>query len=276
MKRVIYLMALLTSLMTYSLSAQTIPVDNVSNSLPCLDKNFNVRVVIPVDSASRVPLLTEDEVDSLLQKASHYFSPICMSFTSCSYDVLANYSYGLIRRADRRQEMSILYHYPRRITLFVVQELDKGKCGYSILDGLNTRNKAQIFVSISCEDGLAEQFAHHMGTLLGLLDTNHDAGSELVNATNCQTAGDQICDTPADPYGMVRDTTGQWTAIQDSLLKDYTMGCDFVWNGKDENGEFFNPITTNLMSPYPCKCAFTREQFLKMVDNYDCTEHLKY
>ena len=275
MKRILILSILMTTL--YNLEAQTLAVDNVSNNLPCLEKNFNVKVVMTVDSAMRQPLLTEEQVEQLLEDASHYFSPICMSFSSCSYDVLPNYSYSQLTRIQRRQEMAIVYHHPRRITLFVVNELHDGLCGYSNLGGLNTRNRAQIFLSRSCADGLAEQFAHHMGTLLGLLDTHHDLGSELADGSNCATHGDRICDTPADPFGMSIDDQQDISDIPlDSLLDIFIHECAFVWEGRDDNEDFYNPNTTNMMSPYPCKCAFTREQFLKMIENYDSTPHLKY
>lgn len=277
MKQNIFLLFLLIICFAVSAQAQTIPVDNVSNNLPCLEKNFNIRVVMTVDSTFRKPHLTDVQVDSLLEAASHYFSPICMSFTSCSYDVIPNYSYSKITRAARREEMAVVYHYPRRITLMVVQELDEGKCGYSKLDGLNTHNDAQIFVALDCDDGLAEQFAQHMGTLLGLLPTNYEVGTELVDGSNCQTAGDMICDTPADPFGLpIVDENAQRQIVPIDSLETYLHGCEFIWLGVDQNIEFYNPITTNMMSPYPCKCAFTREQFLKMLDNYDSTAYLKY
>ena len=276
MHRKIYIAALAIITMSLSLAAQTLPVDNVSQSLPCLEKNFNIRVVMTVDSASRQPLLSRAQVDQLLEDASHFFSPICISFTACDFEVIPNYSYAVIKREDRRQEMGVVYHYPRRITLFIVDELDQ-PCGYSELNGLNSRNNAQIYIARSCPDGLPEQYAHHMGTLLGLLDTNNDAGSELADGSNCDTAGDMLCDTPADPFGMVLDTlTNQWGEIADTLLNTYTQDCEFVWLGVDINRDFFNPLTTNIISPYSCKCSFTREQFLKMVENYDSTEYLKY
>ena len=39
---------------------------------------------------------------------------------------------------------------------------------------------------------------HEVGHFYGLPHT-HDQGNELVNGSNCATAGDNFCDTPADP-----------------------------------------------------------------------------
>lgn len=271
---------LIISLITYLALAkgigQGLPLDNVSKSLPCLEKNFNVRVIMTVDSATRMPLKTSTEIDAILAEASQYFSPICVSLSSCSYDVLENYSYNKLANETRIEEMGIVYHYPRRITLFIVNEIEGFECGYSHYDGLNSRNQALIFVELKCGDNPAQQIAHHMGSLLGLLDTNHGLAEELVDGSNCASAGDQICDTPADPYGMKRDESGNWTVSEEPGTEGYTIGCDFIWEVKDDKGNYYNPNTTNIMSPYHCKCAFSREQFLRMVDNYNNSSQINY
>ena len=54
----------------------------------------------------------------------------------------------------------------------------------------------------------------------------------------------------------------------DPTLVPYNVGCEFVWETLDDNGEFFTPSTTNIMSQYPCKCEFTLEQFQIMSEAY--------
>ncbi len=264
---------LLTSVDNYG---QGLPVDNVSTSLPCLDKNFNVRVIMTVDSSTRAALMTEQQVDAILAEASYYFSPICVSLSSCSYDVLPNYAYNKLDSLRRVEEMGIVYHYPRRITLFIVNEVYGSECGYSYYDGLNSRNMARIFVELNCTDTPAQQIAHHVGSLLGLLDTNHRPTEELADGSNCATTGDRICDTPADPFGAWRDDEGNWREFANPNLAFYADGCEFIWEEKDDAGNFYNPNTTNMMSPYNCKCSFTREQFLRMVENYNNSNYIKY
>lgn len=270
------LVMLMTLLSSAKCLAQQLPINDVSKSLPCVDKNFNIRVIMTVDSTTRQPLLSHSQVDSILVKASEYFTPICMSFSSCSHDILENYSYNKLSKARRIEEMGIVYHYPRRITLFFVNEVYGNNCGHSYYDGLNSRNKARIYVELFCQDSPAVQIAHHVGSLLGLLETNHSAATELVNGSNCATAGDEICDTPADPYGVDRDTSGQWMINPKPNMNNYVDGCNFKWLRVDNKGEFYNPMTTNIMSPYHCKCSFTRGQFLRMVDNYNKSNYIKY
>ena len=57
---------------------------------------------------------------------------------------------------------------------------------------------------------------------------------ELANGTNCNSAGDKICDTPAD-YNL-------------SIVFD--PGCDENTVVKDKNGELIAPIVENYMSYY--------------------------
>lgn len=57
---------------------------------------------------------------------------------------------------------------------------------------------------------------------------------ELQNGSNCNTAGDKICDTPPD-YNI-------------GLL--HQNGCDPNTSVKDKNGAVITPITTNIMSYY--------------------------
>lgn len=73
---------------------------------------------------------------------------------------------------------------------------------------------------------------------------------ELVNGSNCATAGDFICDTPADP--ILSAVPGR----VDSLC-NYT---DTVYT--DANGDLFQPDTRNIMSyaPYSCYNQFSPQQ----------------
>ena len=102
-----------------------------------------------------------------------------------------------------------------------------------------------------------------MGHFFGLPHTfERDNGLELADGSNCETAGDGICDTPADPY-EVDEPMSKWI---DSLE------CRFIYKGKDANGDYYSPDLANYMSYYgsPCSCSrFTDGQYKAMVDNYN-------
>lgn len=101
---------------------------------------------------------------------------------------------------------------------------------------------------------LSHELGHNFSlyhTFQGNTDTNTP---ELVTrgaGANCTTAGDLLCDTPADPFGR----TGATTSV--------INGCE-VYTGTitDPNGERYTPQMGNIMSYYDgCNPLFTAGQF---------------
>lgn len=106
---------------------------------------------------------------------------------------------------------------------------------------------------------------HEFGHFLSLAHTfDTGNGVELVTRTggNCATAGDGVCDTDADPYGL---TISQITG---SLPAD--SNCSLTTNTMDVNGEAYTPPFNNYMSYYGgfCGFQFTPGQFTKMSAGY--------
>ncbi|NRA49933.1 MAG: T9SS type A sorting domain-containing protein [Phaeodactylibacter sp.] len=94
--------------------------------------------------------------------------------------------------------------------------------------------------------------AHEMGHCLGLYHTHETGfGAEKVDGSNCGSAGDKLCDTPADP---------QLGSNVDGAT------CNFIGTETDENGETYDPDITNTMSyaPFHCRGSFTPMQEKRM------------
>ncbi|MCB9332598.1 MAG: T9SS type A sorting domain-containing protein [Lewinellaceae bacterium] len=116
---------------------------------------------------------------------------------------------------------------------------------------------------------------HEFGHYFGLLHTHGNIPScpstpgtdELVERCNCTTAGDRVCDTPADPglsYG---------SACGSSLVQYNGNGqCQYIGPPSihDANGVPFNPDLDNIMSYgiEACKTQFTEGQKARMVAQY--------
>lgn len=93
---------------------------------------------------------------------------------------------------------------------------------------------------------------HELGHFFGL---QHTFGSnpkerttkELADGSNCKTEGDFICDTPADPNGLINNK------------------CQFIGLSHIQHHNF-NPLINNFMSYYKNKCKneFTDGQYLAM------------
>jgi len=127
-------------------------------------------------------------------------------------------------------------------------EIDgQGLCGISSFTGGGVQG---IVMSNSCT-GLSDNHStvpHEVGHYFDLFHTHETAfGAECVNGSNCATAGDLVCDTPADP-----ELTGKVDG-----------DCDYTGSDHDscENAAY-SPQTWNLMSysRKECRNAFTAEQ----------------
>ena len=101
--------------------------------------------------------------------------------------------------------------------------------------------------------------AHEFGHLLGLHHTfnsltGQQYSQELVNGVNCDTTGDGVCDTPADPYPLGGDLDS----------------CAYTGTVTDANGQLYMPHIQNNMSYYQYNgygCGeeeFTEGQFARM------------
>ncbi len=228
-----------------------------------------------VDSFNN-PLFTEEEVFDIVEEASFYFSPICMSFSSCEYQVIdVDYSLGRIRDtpitiANQYEELSIRYSKRRRINIFFVDFIDDRLCGDATFEGILSAFNANIYIEQDCEDKPSGQLAHQLGHLFGLRDTYDSETIELVDGSNCTTTGDFLCDTPADPFEQ------EFISVQDSILlaegqitdEFLNDNCEFIYEVRDPNTSFYQPDVGNIMSGYPCRCGFSRSQYLLIVENY--------
>jgi hypothetical protein len=124
-------------------------------------------------------------------------------------------------------------------------------CGYAYLSGLD---KNRLIMLNSCSTN-GSTLAHEIGHYFSLLHTHSSSnGHEFVNGTNCSTAGDLLCDTPADP---------KLSSLNVNQI------CVYVGNEQDPLGDFYNPDPTNIMSysRKHCRDFFSQEQ-LDQMSNY--------
>ncbi len=266
-----------TSLFIILFSGIQSAVGQFTESLPCLYKNYNISAIIAVDSMSRDSIISYDQIDSILFQTSAFFEPICMSFSLCETTIMEkDYTLGIlldkpIPMEKRMEELTNRFAKRKRINIFFLKSIDTETCGNSIFNGIETLHNANVYVDLSCEEGPAEQIAHHLGHLFGLRDTYDEDTIELVDGSNCATTGDRICDTPADPFGQTYINPQDIIRLQEEeLIDDFISDdCIFIYEYRDPNDEFYSPLVNNVMSAYPCKCTFTREQLLFIVDKYN-------
>ena len=240
--------------------------------LPCLEKKFTVVAHIVRDTFGELNI-TEADILLAIDSLNFYFEPICASFQICEFRIIDNYQYDNPKNGNEFQQMQVKFHQKNRINMFFVNNVSWSvdPCGFATNSGIEMLEEGGILVNKSCltpDLPAPKGLPHLVGHYFGLFDTNRGQGNELVDGSNCLTAGDEICDTPSDPYVNGQDF---YLPFGPPYLNGADGGCRFVYTqGLDANGEYYRTHTSNIMSQYPeyCKCGFTHEQFVKMANTY--------
>ncbi len=216
----------------------------------CFGKTLSITAHIISDSLGDYGL-TEAQVLGSVATLNSWFAPICLSFEVCQFDYIPNYKYNRFEKPMDEAEVIALYSVPNTINIFYAQTVSRTPPtlvgGYAYFPG------GPDFIAIA-KTSLGS-ITHEMGHFFGLYHTfDTQFGLELADGSNCATAGDLICDTPADPGG------GNSPA-PDCQLSPYTQ---------DANGQWYVPNIGNIMSYYTddCTCGFTTEQYNRMASNY--------
>ncbi|MFZ4427818.1 MAG: GEVED domain-containing protein [Saprospiraceae bacterium] len=135
------------------------------------------------------------------------------------------------------------------VNIYCVPTIEGGGVGgYTYLPG--SRQPDLIVM----DDGLltSTTLTHEMGHFFGLLHTHGMANcgnvlpatDELVDGSNCSTAGDLVCDTPADP-GLLGIGCAQYQV---------DASCNYTGLALDARGQPFSPDVRNIMSYSRSSC----------------------
>lgn len=128
-------------------------------------------------------------------------------------------------------------------------------CGYTRFPPSSDR----VFVAYSCVLNGKTTLEHELGHYFTLFHThgttNTGTTDELVNGSNCSTAGDRLCDTPADP----------------NLTGKVNSDCIYTGTAQDANGDFYKPMVSNIMSYAPdhCQNKFTPDQYARIREGFE-------
>lgn len=235
--------------------------------------NYKVAVKVNVVSANTATnFLTENDVRNIISNANAYLQNINVQLYLLNDQVYeikddryANFKIvdENILRASNDVQNAINIYFVKQITLQDLTILS----GYAALPSLSSSGN-RIFYSYY--DRTADDFnnlknktfLHEIGHYFGLLHTFQDSNNpdiskrELVTreaGSNCVSTGDQLCDTPADPFERL------------PLIYAYNCTQSSPLDLQDVNGDTFRPSIDNIMS-YQQRCgnAFTEQQYQKM------------
>ncbi len=147
------------------------------------------------------------------------------------------------------------------INIYCVNTIEGGGVGgYTYLPGSGQPDL------IVMDDGLLlnATLTHEMGHFFGLLHTHGSSNcpsqlpgtDEYVDGSNCLTAGDYICDTPADP-GLLG---------AGCLEYQVNANCEYIGVSRDAKGAAFHPDVHNVMSysRSTCRNRLSSGQYARM------------
>jgi hypothetical protein len=215
--------------------------------LKCLNKTLSIAIHIVTDSLNH-PNITQAQINAGLDTLNHDFSPICLKFKICSQDTIFNYKYYVFDKGIETGEVHSIYEIPKVINCYIVGTIvNPGVSGFAPPVGDYAVLSHSCVTDFKC-------WSHEFGHFFSLLHTfDTAAGTEFVNGSNCTTAGDLICDTPAD--------------INPAPV---TPSCVWTGTNQDPNGDYYTPIIGNIMSYHPasCKTPFTIGQLNQMLNYY--------
>lgn len=191
---------------------------------------------------------TESSILGAIEGLNGLFDPIKISFEVCDFRYIDNYNFFDLVREEEHAEMLIVNYEPNTINMYFVNSIEIDGLmagGYAALPG------GQDFAVIASLGSIP----HEMGHFFGLLHTFEGGGVELADGSNCETEGDLVCDTEADPYYPM-------------IPMDPENPCNIFEDLVDANGQYYVPPTNNIMSYYSCGCKFTPGQYNRMVDQF--------
>ena len=186
--------------------------------------------------------LSVSETQNMTNRLNSAFAIANIQFYSCdNVDVITNNDYFDFTLSQ--SSGLAVYDNPNAINVYLFNTINNGEYvgyGYFPWDGLNC-------VCITKDYANKTTVEHEFGHYFGLLHTHETVyGVELVDGSNCITAGDKICDTPADPE-----------------LNYNTVDCNCNYIGNQyQNGLPYSPSTRNIMSfsRRECRTQFTSGQ----------------
>lgn len=198
--------------------------------------------------------LCEADINTAISNLNTIYADAYMEFFLCEgINFINDDKLCYIKKGDEKNLIET-YNSPGLINIYfaenIVNEINEAICGYSDNQGRNDI----IVIKNNC---LANDssLAHEMGHFFSLIHTHGPDSTkmttEFVDGSNCNTDGDGICDTPADPK---------------LTNKNVNNFCQYTGKETDAHGDVYTPDAGNIMSyaMKGCRNHFSKQQLARM------------
>ena len=217
--------------------------------------NIYYHIIRETDGSGGFP---DAQIETINENINEDFNQYNVYFFLLGYDFIDNSEYINL---DNIQEANNLCNENNRtdaLNVYIVDNLWNTSDEEPIVG--SALNIPSINIVINKYYINSSVLIHEIGHCLNLLHTHETFyGIENIDGSNCNIAGDLICDTPADP-GLLQN--GQYLVDED---------CNYI------GGSNYNPDTKNIMSytKIPCREHFTNEQIIRIKDAISTTPILQ-
>lgn len=175
--------------------------------------------------------LSASTVTGLLTEFNNHYAPANLQFFECSsINYIDDDTYFSLETSEE-SAMGAAHDVANVINIYLV-DYAGGYCGWTRLPPSTID---RIILKNSCATN-GSTAVHEVGHYFSLYHThgksNTGTTDELVDGSNCSTAGDDVCDTPADP----------------NLSGNVNSSCNYTGSATDANGDSYSPNPNNIMS----------------------------
>ena len=201
-----------------------------------------------------------ERYEQAILDANEHYAPVGFVFftVASGIDFIDDDDFWTTSSLDEIDELRTTNTVSDAINIYFTENLnyENGSlCGISAFTFSSVQAIAMRNSCTANDAGLGNHstFSHEIGHYFNLFHTHETAfDDELVDGSNCDEAGDLLCDTPADP-----------------VLTSFTVDsktCEYTGSEEDDNGDPYDPDCTLLMS-YSlkhCRDVFSPESFVRM------------
>ena len=232
-------------------------------------RNFNTLTSIPIKphiirNTNGSGGLSEGELNDAIAIMNGYFANAGLEFFICGgINYVDNTNFYSLQSSEE-SSLTSANNIDDVINIYfanaVYSSSGSSLCGFAYYPG----GPETIIMSNGCATN-GSTLAHEMGHFFGLFHTHGNsntpgATNELVNGSNCDSSGDYICDTPADPV------------LSSSLVNS---SCNYTGSSTDSNNDTYIPDPNNIMSysRKSCRTLFSDEQYARINSTYQLSRN---